>query len=102
LGRDFDGDEQAFSDEEWASVIFVNNYIFHHKVLRVNYTTYDMRRGQDSINPRTHADVIVLAHEDDDPENNLKPHPFWYARIIGIFHAQVRHVGPNSTSKEPR
>lgn len=41
---------------------------------------------------------MVLSHEDPDDDND--PHPYWYARIIGIFHAQVRHVGPNSRSPE--
>ena len=49
-----------------------------------------MRRQQDSVNPRTHADVIVLAHEDDTA------HPFWYARVIGVFHAMVYHRGHSS------
>jgi hypothetical protein len=74
--------------------------MYRHKVLRVNYTTYDMRRSQDSLNPRTHADVMVLSHEDQD--DGSKPHPYWYARIIGIFHAQVRHVGPHSRSTDPQ
>ena len=97
-GAEFDGDEQMFSDDERSSVIFVNNRVYRHKVLRVNYTTYDLRRSQDSLNPRTHADIMVLSHEEPDGDNN--PHPYWYARIIGIFHAQVRHVGPTSKSSE--
>jgi hypothetical protein len=59
-----------------------------------------MRRAQDSMNPRTHADVMVLSHEDE--ENEKKRHPYWYARIIGIFHANVRHVGPMSKCSDPR
>ena len=53
LGRfarlSFSGDEQSFSDEERSSVVFVNNRIYRHKVLQVNYMTYDMWRSQDSI-----------------------------------------------------
>ena len=56
-----------------------------------------MRRAQDSMNPRTHADIMVLSHEND--EEKERHHPYWYARIIGIFHANVRHLGP--TSKSP-
>ena len=41
---------------------FVGN---RHKVIRINHTTYDGRLNQDSLNPRTHADFMVLAHEDD-------------------------------------
>lgn len=31
---------------------------------------------------------MVLSDEDDD---NSSPHPYWYARVIGIFHAEVQH-----------
>jgi len=45
-----------------------------------------MRREQDSLNPRTHANIMVLSPEDDP-----SAHPYWYARIIGIYHTLVRH-----------
>ena len=64
-----------------ASITFVKNWIYQHKVLRINDTTYDMRREQDSLNPCTHANVMVLSQEDDP-----SAHPYWYARIIGIYH----------------
>ena len=58
-----------------------------------------MRRSQDSINPRTHADIMMLSHEDQD---DTEPHPYWYARVIGIFHTDVRYVGENSKSNDPQ
>jgi hypothetical protein len=58
-----------------------------------------MRRAQDSLNPRTHADVMVLSQEDGDASLS---HPYWYGRIIGIFHADVRHIGPMSNSIDPQ
>lgn len=39
-----------------------------------------MRREYDTINPRTHADVMVLSGE------TSPSHPYWYARILGIYH----------------
>lgn len=48
--------------------------------MQVHYTTYDMRREYDTINPRTHADVMVLSGE------STPSHPYWYARILGIYH----------------
>ncbi|KAF9226853.1 hypothetical protein BS17DRAFT_776235 [Gyrodon lividus] len=30
-----------------------------HSMLRVNYTTYDLRREQDTINPLTRADCVM-------------------------------------------
>lgn len=100
----FDGGDVTFSDEDRQTITFVNNRLFKHKVLRVNYTTYDMRRSQDSMNPRTHADIMVLSCEDE--EDMDKQHPYWYARVIGIFHANVQHrdarVGPASRCSEPQ
>lgn len=91
LGYAFDGDETEFSDAQRSSIQLVNNRIYRHKVLRVNYTSYDMRRCQDSLNPHTHSNIMVLSQED---ETGL--HPYWYARIIGIFHARILHYGTSS------
>ncbi|KAG1833246.1 hypothetical protein DFJ58DRAFT_670935, partial [Suillus subalutaceus] len=96
LGHEYDGDETEFSSAERAQVLFVNDRIFQHKVIRVNYTTYDLRRSQDSLNPCTHADVMVLGHEDNDT------HPYWYAHILGVFHANVIHRGGDAPPFEPR
>ncbi|RXW14730.1 hypothetical protein EST38_g11125 [Candolleomyces aberdarensis] len=58
-----------------------------------------MRREQDSLNPRTHADVLLPAHS-----NGGQPldHPYWYTQIIGIFHAQVIYHGPETMGARPR
>ena len=86
LGLEHDADEINFTESQRASITFVMNKIYQHKVLRVNYTTYDMWREQDSLNPHTHANIIVLLQEDD-----VNAHPYWYARIISIYHTFVRH-----------
>ena len=41
------------------------------------------------MNPHTHCDVMVLSSE-----TGASAHPYWYARILGIFHAKVLHMGP--------
>jgi hypothetical protein len=53
--------------------------------------------GQDSVNPRTHTDVMTLAHEEDP-----KAHSYWYARVLGIFHAEISHCGPLLKSTAPK
>ncbi|KAH7909388.1 hypothetical protein BJ138DRAFT_1102735 [Hygrophoropsis aurantiaca] len=95
LGIQYEGDEHDFTNNQRNTVIIRGNKLYEHKVLRVNYTTYDIRREQDSINPRTHADIMVLAHED---ANDNDSHPYWYARILKILHVNVRHTGNESTS----
>ncbi|KIK12190.1 hypothetical protein PISMIDRAFT_83954, partial [Pisolithus microcarpus 441] len=38
-----------------------SNHIYQHHILRVNYTTYNVRHGQDIFNPTTdHRDIMML------------------------------------------
>ncbi|KAF7973003.1 hypothetical protein HWV62_16378 [Athelia sp. TMB] len=94
LGLEYNGDETQFSDADRATVRITNNEINLAKVFRVNYTTYDVQRDQDSLNPRNRCDVMVMS-----PETGPKAHPYWYARVLGVFHVRVHHVGPASKNK---
>jgi hypothetical protein len=95
LNQEYDGDEDHFTDTDRNTVRIIDNRIYSAKVLRVNYTTYDVRRGQDSLNPRTqHRDIMVHSREDDP-----KDHPYWYARVLGVFHARILHTGPVATNR---
>ncbi|KAF7299950.1 hypothetical protein HMN09_01002900 [Mycena chlorophos] len=80
-----DGSEYTYIDRN-RIIIANNNRVHIHKVLRVNYTDYAGRRGQDSMNSRTHADVMTLA-----PEDSAGDHPFEYFRIIGVWHVDVQY-----------
>lgn len=39
---------------------------------------------------------MVLAHEEDGPD----AFPYWFGRIIGVFHADVLHTGAASKTSE--
>jgi hypothetical protein len=54
--------------------------VYDLSISQVHYTTYDLRREYDLINPSTHSDIMVLSGE-----TNPK-HPYWYARVLGIYH----------------
>jgi hypothetical protein len=97
LGRLTENPEDTFTDQDRRQLLILNNQIFSHKTLRINFTTYDCRRDQDTINIRTHSDIMVLANQAEDPENR---HPYWYARVIGIFHAMVFRVGSGTAFKQ--
>ncbi|EKM78993.1 hypothetical protein AGABI1DRAFT_75575 [Agaricus bisporus var. burnettii JB137-S8] len=92
-------DEDEITDEESQSVQILNERLYSHEVFRVNYTTYDLRRTQDSINPKTHPDIMVLSPEEDNGKSTF--HPYWYARIIKIFHANVYFRGSRSCPNIP-
>lgn len=70
-------------------VLFKHDRLYRHQILRINYTTYDIRRKQDTINPSTpRRYIMVLANKEADDD-----HPYAYARVIGIFHANVIYAG---------
>ncbi|KAK0492585.1 hypothetical protein EDD18DRAFT_1108960 [Armillaria luteobubalina] len=73
---------------EQLSCLHINNdRIFRHKILRINYTTYDVRRDQDSINPRTRSDIMVLAN-DLEAETT---HPYSYGSFM-LTSATMTHM----------
>ncbi|KAJ7676829.1 hypothetical protein DFH06DRAFT_1428694 [Mycena polygramma] len=98
LNRDFDGDtHEEFTHEDRASIRILGNKIYSTRTLRINYTTYDVRRGQDTLNPRTSSFAMVRS-----PETERGAHPFWYCQILGIFHAKVSRVtATDYTDAEP-
>jgi len=85
------------TDEDRSRVCIVGNKIFSVQTLRVNYTTYDLRREQDTINPRTHPFIVVKSTETGE-----NTHPYWYAQVLGIFHASVFDTNADSTARSPR
>ena len=79
-----------------SQVVVQRGRIYQHHLFRVNYTTYDVRRAQDTINPRTnHRDIMLLASSES-------AHPFLYARVLGIFHANVIYTGQGAKDYLPR
>ncbi|KAJ3858791.1 hypothetical protein EV359DRAFT_75796 [Lentinula novae-zelandiae] len=82
----FDGNYE-FTAEEQQDIIIAKDKIHTVKTLRINYTTYNVRRNQDVINPRTDHSTIMLK----SPDTNPNAHPYWYAQVLGIFHADVIH-----------
>jgi hypothetical protein len=68
---------------ECNSVVTPDNTIYAVQTMQVYYTTYDLRREYDTINPRTHGDIMVLSGE-------VAPsHPYWYARVLAVFHMEI-------------
>lgn len=88
-------DGTQYTLEELGHVHIVNDRLYDHKTMRVNYTTYDMRREYNILNPRVHANVMAVSplfdHKSSSSEDG---HPFVYARVLGIYHAEVIHTVP--------
>ncbi|EIW82686.1 hypothetical protein CONPUDRAFT_38927, partial [Coniophora puteana RWD-64-598 SS2] len=84
-----------YSSEQLSSLVISKNKVYEHKTLHVNYTTYDLRRKQDTINPRSRADIMVMSQ---DSPSDAGVHPYWYARVTYIFHLKVRFRQEDPTS----
>lgn len=94
VGGTYDGDEQVFTGKDHNSIRVVKNRVYSMQTLRVNYTTYDVRRDQDTINPRTNCDIMVAS-----PDTSPNAHRFWYARVLGIFYVHVCNDDADSTNR---
>lgn len=101
----FSDDDNAADDKDTLcpnSILFEHDRIYSHSLMRINYTTYDVRRSQDVINASTsHCHVMLLA---DSPSNSLDPsplHPFKYARVLGVYHVNAIYAGPGMIDYKP-
>ncbi|KAG1833196.1 hypothetical protein DFJ58DRAFT_670975 [Suillus subalutaceus] len=65
----------------------------------VNHIIYDVRRGQDVINPWTsHCNVMVLRSDNDmGPQG----HRFTYGKVLGIYHINVIVIGVGMVDYTP-
>ncbi|KAG9083836.1 hypothetical protein FRC06_004351 [Ceratobasidium sp. 370] len=80
-----------FNEEELAQLHIHQDRVYSHHTLHVNFTSYDVLRQQDVLNPSTPTCFIMLPSESD--EHSLSDHPFVYAKILGIYHAKVTYRG---------
>lgn len=65
--------------------------------MRVNYTTYDVRREDDVLHPSgCQHNIMALAHG-----TSSSAHPFVYGKVLGIYHANVVYVGPGMVDYQP-
>ncbi|KAF8599826.1 hypothetical protein BDV93DRAFT_412034, partial [Ceratobasidium sp. AG-I] len=76
-----------YHDQELDKLYIDRDRMYSHNAIRINYTTYDVLRQQEVLNPKTSKRFIRLPTEymqDSGPS-----HPFLYAKILDIYHANV-------------
>ncbi|RXW15845.1 hypothetical protein EST38_g10003, partial [Candolleomyces aberdarensis] len=90
-----DLDAQQLSEliqaQEWANIILKDNRFYSHKIMRIKYTIYNTRRDEDIIHLDTDRCNVMLLNP--EYSRGSSSHPFRYAKVIGILHAQVGYVG---------
>ncbi|QRW12580.1 colossin-A [Ceratobasidium sp. AG-Ba] len=75
---------------ELGKITFQNDRMYSHATMRINYTSYDVRRQYDVVDPKSPCRYILLP---SDTSDNPDAHTFLYARILGIYHANIRFCG---------
>lgn len=84
-------------------LILKEDRLYIHKVIRFNFTSYDVRRGTDVVNAGTsRCNVMLLAEDVDNLIGSSTTHRFLYARVIGAYHANVIYIGPGMRDYQPR
>ncbi|KAJ2929444.1 hypothetical protein H1R20_g7651, partial [Candolleomyces eurysporus] len=88
--------------EEWTSVKIQHERIYEHKVARFNFTTYDMRRDEDVIHTNSSQHNVMLLNASYTPGSQQSEHPYIYAKVLKIFHANASFVGvlPDGTRRD--
>ena len=87
LGRDFDGDtHDSFTPADRQSVRILSGRVYSVSTCQIFYTTYDIQRQTDTINTKSCPDIMVHA---PPPDIATQYEPYWYARVLGIYHAKV-------------
>jgi hypothetical protein len=90
--------EESVLAEGATKVVIQGQRIFRHKLMYLNYTTYDLRQDQDIVNPSSsRRDVMFLGVSSADGEE-ADDHRHIYGRVLGIFHvnAMVADVGSDT------
>jgi hypothetical protein len=83
------------------SAVIVGNRIYAHQVMAIHYTTYDVRRNRDIIHPgktMSQRDIMGLLPIQEQEDGRR----FWYAHVLGIYHANVAFIGQGAADYQSR
>ena len=77
--------KRLFQDPDANERVFIkDNTLYEHPLLTITYTTYDLKREQDSIHLNFgNQAVIVFSPTSQDPE------PWLYVHVVAIYHLLV-------------
>jgi hypothetical protein len=94
-----EGDDLPLHHQNHDRILFQSDRIYKHDTFHVNYTSYDLRREQDVVNPKTsRCNVMCLKmFNKASPDSRFR-----YARVLGVFHVNVAYGGPGSPDMNVR
>ena len=85
-------------DNQDSNVIFNGDCIYKHMIMLLNFTSYNLHHETEALNPCSSNHNIMMLVSKDTPLD----HPYCYARVLWIFHANVIYTGPGSMDYLPQ
>ncbi|KAG2343832.1 hypothetical protein BDR05DRAFT_975806 [Suillus weaverae] len=81
-GLDIGYCDHIFMDKEQNLIIIPNNTIYSVQTMQVHYMTYNLWHKYNTINPRTHGDIMVLSGETRPMLQHLEV--LWVRWLVGL------------------
>ncbi|KAF5318999.1 hypothetical protein D9611_012683 [Ephemerocybe angulata] len=80
-------DPEESNDFAWESISIQGDRLYHHKIMRTDYTTYDLRRSEDITHVDTpQSNVMLLNAAYSANSQGAQPeHPYRYAKVLVQF-----------------
>ena len=75
---------EEIMDSDRNSIHFIGSKIYSVQTCHIYYTSYDLQWQCDTVNPHTHPDIVLCS-----PVNEEGAEPYWYARVLGIYHSNI-------------
>ncbi|KAH9970811.1 hypothetical protein BJV74DRAFT_784066, partial [Russula compacta] len=90
MGCEFDSDmHKEFMDLDHNSIHFIGNKIYSIQTCCIYYTSYNLQWQCDTVSLCMHPDIMLRS-----PVTKEGAEPYWYARVIGIYHANIWAKNP--------
>ena len=75
-----------------GNIYIVNDCIYDHKMVCLNYTTYNMHHNYNIVGVSRYSNVIAVSKSFDPSSHSSEDgHPFAYTCILDIYHADITH-----------
>ncbi|TFK34101.1 hypothetical protein BDQ12DRAFT_700523 [Crucibulum laeve] len=94
--------KEAAAENDLEDHYLGNDLLYKHKIMHINYTSYDVLREQDVIHPSTAHSNVMLLNTEDSKADSVSPHYFRYAHVLGIYHANIIYTGHGMRGYHPR
>lgn len=85
FNRQYNAEQPTFTRKDRSELYISEDRLDQRYTMKVYYTTYDLRRGKETVNMKSRSHIMTLSQDGE--------HPYAYAQVLGMFKLNVLH-GP--------